>query len=83
MIHLSQHQLYDYAAGTVLSCSVLSSLLPPYEVFAFSPTFQKIYRILLVFISTVGALNLRGMIMKAYPQYQQAQGGQNGKSNKA
>lgn len=66
---LLSHHTYDILAGIVLVCSVLSALLPPFEVFAFAPRFQLVYRILLTFISTVGALNLRGLIMRLYPSY--------------
>ncbi len=76
MTGLFSHHAFDILAGIVLVCSILSTLLPPYEVFAFSPRFQAAYRIFLVFITQVGALNLRSIVMKLYPSYQK--GGTNG-----
>lgn len=70
------HHVFDIIAGVVLVCSILSTVLPPYEVFAFVPRFQVVYRILIVFINTIGALNLRGLMMKLYPSYKN--GGKNG-----
>lgn len=68
------HYWFDIIAAIVLACSILSAILPPYEVFAFAPRFQTAYRITLVFISTIGALNLRRLTMKLYPSYQQSFG---------
>ena len=68
MIH--SHHIFDVVAGVVLVCSLVGSVLPPYEVFAFAPRFQVVYRIIVVFISTIGALNLRNLLIKLYPSYQ-------------
>ena len=71
------HQLFDIVAGIVLACSLIGSVLPPYEVFSFSPRFQTAYRILVIFISTIGALNFRNLLIKMYPSYQIKNGDQN------
>jgi hypothetical protein len=63
-----QHIL-DIVAWVVLISSVLTSILPPYEVFSFAPRFQTVYRIVGTFIGTIGALNLRSLTMKLYPSY--------------
>lgn len=76
---LLSHHTFDVLAGVVITCSILSAMLPPYEVFAFSPRFQGVYRIMLVFVSTIGALNLRSLTMKLYPSYKN--GGQNAQSS--
>lgn len=72
-------QVLNYVSYFVLACSVLSSVLPPFEVFNFAPRFQAVYRIIGIFIGTIGAVNFRGLTMKLYSSYQQ-QGGQNGGS---
>ena len=72
---MPSHHYFDIIAAVVLVCSIVGSVLPPYEVFAFAPRFQVVYRILVVFISTVGALNFRSLIMKLYPSYQQIKNG--------
>jgi hypothetical protein len=63
------HHVFDILAGVVLTCSILSFVLPPYEVFSFSPRFQGVYRVLLVFVIQIGSLNLRSLTMKLYPSY--------------
>ncbi len=67
---MPSHHYFDIIAGVVLVCSLIGSILPPYEVFSFAPRFQVVYRILVVFVGTVGALNLRSITMKLYPSYQ-------------
>ena len=67
---MPSHHYFDIIAGVVLVCSLIGSVLPPYEVFSFAPRFQVIYRILVVFISTIGALNFRSLMIKMYPSYQ-------------
>ena len=67
---MPSHYYFDIIAAVVLVCSIVGSVLPPYEIFAFAPRFQVIYRILVVFISTIGALNFRGLMIKMYPSYQ-------------
>lgn len=71
------HHLFDIVAGVVLVCSLVGSILPPFEVFSFSPRFQNIYRILVIFVSTIGALNFRNLLIKMYPSYQQKNGDTN------
>ena len=72
------HHVFDILAGIVLICSIVGSVLPPYEVFSFAPRFQVVYRIFVVFISTIGALNFRNLMIKLYPSYQK--GVTNGKT---
>jgi len=78
---MPSHHYFDIIAAVVLVCSVIGSVLPPYEVFAFAPRFQVVYRILVVFISTVGALNFRNMMIKLYPSYQSKNGDTTSKEN--
>jgi len=70
MTHLLTHHLYDVIAGVVFICSILGTILPPFEVFNFAPRFQLAYRIFLAFVAQFGALNLRGTVMRLYPSYQ-------------
>ncbi len=78
---MPSHHYFDIIAGIVLICSLVGSVLPPYEVFAFAPRFQVVYRILVVFISTIGALNFRNMMIKLYPSYQSKNGDTTSKEN--
>jgi len=66
------HHLFDIVAVVIIGCSALAAILPPYEIFAFAPRFQAFYRVLLVFITQIGALNLRSVMLKLYPQVQAA-----------
>lgn len=60
----------NYAIHLVLNVVVVASvvhvLLPPYEVFAKFPRFQKYYQVAVEIIAYL-ALNARGKMIQAYP----------------
>lgn len=50
----------------VFSCSILSNFLPPIEVFADFPRFQKYYVLFVNLTHHYGALNFRGKMIAEY-----------------
>lgn len=55
-------QVFHWLSAFVLVCSVLGSLLPPYEYFAQWPKFQSVYRVLTMIIARWGAINVKSLI---------------------
>lgn len=53
-----------YITWIVFVASILHSILPPWENLAFSPRFQKIYRVMVYFIGFT-AVNLRSVLYKS------------------
>lgn len=60
---LSTHNLIDIGTEIVAVCSVLHTVLPPWEAFNDFPTLQKYYK-LLIFIVGYLALNGRSTVYK-------------------
>lgn len=63
--NLTLHQLFDWGSGVVLVSSLLNSFLPPYEWFARWPSFQAVYKIIVMTIGRWGAINLKSVL---YPE---------------
>lgn len=57
------HSLYDYVSGTMIACSILHMLLPPWEFLGDFPTAQKYYKAFLYLVGYVGA-NARSAVWK-------------------
>lgn len=48
------HNFYDYAAGTVVVCSVLHTFLPPWDFLNDFPKAQKYYKLIVYIIGYIG-----------------------------
>jgi hypothetical protein len=66
------HWVYDAVAGTVLTCSILHSFLPPWDWLADFPRAQKYYK---AFIYLVGyiAINGRSTVYQSLSMKNQAE----------
>jgi hypothetical protein len=62
MIAIS-HSYYDIAAGAVGVCSILHTILPPWEFLNDFPRAQKVYKVLIYLVGYI-ALNARSAVYK-------------------
>lgn len=60
------HRIYDAVAGMVLICSLLYSVLPPYDGYGDFPRFQKFYKAFIFTIGHMGA-NARSSLYPSIP----------------
>ena len=60
---LSAHDWFDIFTRLSVGCSILYSVLPPFEVWSDFPSAQKYYKLLLAFVGGI-AINARS---KVYP----------------
>lgn len=60
------HDVFDYVTRFVFYASVLNLLLPPWDIFADYPGFQKKYRLFVTIVSRYGALNMRTQMATLY-----------------
>lgn len=67
---MNSHSLLDIATRAVAICSVLYTILPPFEVFNDFPSVQKFYKVLLAFVGGI-AVNARS---KVYPSLSTSNG---------
>jgi len=58
---ITQHQMLDAATETVFVCSILHSLLPPWDAFGDFPRVQKYYK-LFIYIIGYMALSARSTV---------------------
>lgn len=58
------HQFFDYAAATIVVCSILHTFLPPWDFLADFPRAQKYYKILIYVIGYIAG-NARSTVYKS------------------
>lgn len=61
------HWFFDYAAGTIVVCSILHTFLPPWEFLADFPIAQKYYKALVYIIGYIAG-NARSTVYKSISQ---------------
>lgn len=61
---ITQHQLLDIGTQAVVACSILHSILPPWDFLADFPRVQKFYKVAIYVIGYIG-LNARSTIYQS------------------
>lgn len=70
---ITQHQLLDIGTQAVVACSILHSILPPWDFLADFPRVQKFYKVAIYVIGYIG-LNARSTIYQSVSMKNQVAG---------
>lgn len=66
-MQISIHHITDLITYWIVFWTLVNAFMPPREVFKdTSPKFQARYNMILMLIAYYGALNIRGVVVKAY-----------------